>query len=36
MKNRRCEGVVTVDLPSIQVPVCLSVFMGAYGCNGWL
>ena len=33
MKNRRCEGVVTVDLPSILVLACLSVFMGVMGVD---
>ena len=40
MKNRRCEGVVTVDLPLIYAPACLWVFtvligaLGVYRCMG--
>ena len=39
MKNRHCEGVVTVDLSScvsMDVYGCLWVFMGVYGCHGSL
>ena len=36
MKDRRCERVITVDLPSISIPVCLSVFMAVYGSHGLL
>ena len=31
MKNRHCEGVVTVDISSC---VCMGV-MGVYGCMGY-